>query len=603
MNKPAALYARVSSDRQKENNTIASQVAALIQYAEANGYVVPPEWQFQDDGCSGATLIRPGLEALRDLAAEGQIQTVLIYSPDRLSRKYAYQVLLAEELARCGVELIFLQAPSGATAEDQLLVQFQGMIAEYERAQIAERSRRGKRHRAQQGSISVMSGAPYGYRYMKKSDTSAAYYEVVQSEAEVVRLVFDAYTRQGLSMGTIAHLLNQREVPTRSQHSQWNRSTVWKMLHNPAYRGRAYYGKTELRPRQRITRRARQRGLPSRNSAFRERPRHDWIEILVPALVSEAIFALAQEQLEKNKRFSPRRTIEPSLLQGMLVCQRCGYGLYRTSTRTSTRTIYYYRCLGRDSYRHLKGAICDNRPIRQDHLDSVVWQEILRLLEDPSLLQTELDRRLQAARTTDPLMRRKDALSRDQTRLAKSLERLLTAYQESLITLEELRSRAPELRRQQQAIEAELQSLEMAAADQTRHLRLVETLAELHTRLRARANSLEEAERQRVVRLLVQEILVGRDSITIRHSIPMPSPTPDSNDESRSTHGPPQPTRGPCYPLHSHSQHAWDNVFKLTGPASKHRPQEHFQGPWERARSPWRTGRKLESEAARTSRQ
>src|SRR5579864_3189826 len=562
MNKPAALYARVSSDRQKENHTIASQVAALMQFAETNGYLVPSEWQFQDDGYSGATSVRPGLEALRDLAAAGEIQTVLIYSPDRLSRKYAYQVLLAEELARCGVELIFLQAPSGATAEDQLLLQFQGMIAEYERAQIAERSRRGKRHRAQQGSISVMSGAPYGYRYVKKSDASAAYYEVVESEAEVVRLVFDAYTRRGLSMGTIARLLNQREVPTRTQHSQWNRSTVWKMLHNPAYQGRAYYGKTELRPRQRITRRARQRGLPSRNSAFRERPRHDWIEIPVPALVSEAIFALAQEQLEKNKRFSPRRTIEPSLLQGMLVCQRCVYGLYRTSTRTSTRTIYYYRCLGRDSYRHLKGAICDNRPIRQDHLDSVVWQEILRLLEDPSLLQTELDRRLQAARTTDPLMRRKDALSRDQARLAKSMERLLTAYQESLITLEELRSRAPELRRQQQAIEAELQSLEVAAADQTRHLRLVETLAELHTRLRARANSLEEAERQRVVRLLVQEILVGSDSITIRHSIPMPSLTPDSNDESRSTHGPPQPNRGPCYLLHSHSQHACDDVSK-----------------------------------------
>ena len=111
MNKPAALYARVSSDRQKENHTIASQVAALMQFAETNGYLVPSEWQFQDDGYSGATLVRPGLEALRDLAAAGEIQTVLIYSPDRLSRKYAYQVLLAEELARCGVELIFLEHP------------------------------------------------------------------------------------------------------------------------------------------------------------------------------------------------------------------------------------------------------------------------------------------------------------------------------------------------------------------------------------------------------------------------------------------------------------------------------------------------------------
>ena len=270
MNKPAALYARVSSDRQKENHTIASQVAALMQFAESNGYLVPSEWQFQDDGYSGATLVRPGLEALRDLAAAGEIQTVLIYSPDRLSRKYAYQVLLAEELARCGVELIFLRAPSGATAEDQLLLQFQGMIAEYERAQIAERSRRGKRHRAQQGSINVLSGAPYGYRYVKKTDTSAAYYDVVESEAEVVRLIFDAYTRQGLSLGAIAGLLNQREVPTRTRQSRWERPTLWRMLHNPAYAGHAFYGKTELRPRRRITRRLRQRGLCSRDSSFRE---------------------------------------------------------------------------------------------------------------------------------------------------------------------------------------------------------------------------------------------------------------------------------------------------------------------------------------------
>src|SRR5579864_8661734 len=225
MSVPAAIYARVSSDRQREQETISSQTTALQAYAETHGYAVPPAWIFEDDGYSGATLLRPGLEAVRDLAAAGQIQTVLIYSPDRLSRKYAYQVLLAEELARCGVELIFLQAPSTATAEDQLLVQFQGMLAEYERAQIAERSRRGKRHRAQQGSINVLSGAPYGYRYIKKTDSSAAYYQVIEAEAEVVRLIFDAYTRQGLSIGAIVGLLNQREVPTRTRRSRWERPT------------------------------------------------------------------------------------------------------------------------------------------------------------------------------------------------------------------------------------------------------------------------------------------------------------------------------------------------------------------------------------------
>src|SRR5439155_2275364 len=375
MNKPAAIYARVSSDRQKENQTIASQTAALKEYAESHGYLVPAEWVFEDDGYSGASLIRPGLEAMRDLAAQGQIEAALVYAPDRLSRKYAYQVLLGEEFARCGVSLVFLKAPSEETAEDQLLVQFQGMIAEYERAQIVERTRRGKRHKAQQGLVNVLGGAPYGYRYIKKSDNADAYYEINEAEAEIVRAVFDAYTQQGLSINAIARLLNERQIPTRTAKTRWERSTVWGVLRNPAYQGKACFGKTELRPRQRITRRLRQRNrLPTRDSANHERPRQDWIEIPVPALVSEEMFALAQEQLEKNKHHSPRRTIEPTLLQGMLVCEQCGYALYRTSTRTCKQTLHYYRCLGSDGYRRLRGPVCANRPLRQDALDEFVWK-------------------------------------------------------------------------------------------------------------------------------------------------------------------------------------------------------------------------------------
>src|SRR5215467_13254648 len=119
MNQLAALYARVSSDRQKETHTIASQTTALLEYAQTHGYQVPPAWQFQDEGYSGATLARPGLEAIRDLAAQGQIVAVLVYSPDRLSRKYAYQVLLGEELSRCGVDVVYLKSPSGDSPEDQ----------------------------------------------------------------------------------------------------------------------------------------------------------------------------------------------------------------------------------------------------------------------------------------------------------------------------------------------------------------------------------------------------------------------------------------------------------------------------------------------------
>jgi site-specific DNA recombinase len=562
MTRTAAIYTRVSSDRQKENHTIASQLAALVEYAETHGYLVPPEWRFQDEGYSGATLLRPGLEALRDLAAAGQIEAALIYCPDRLSRKYAYQVLLAEELTRCGVELVFLKAPSGVTAEDQLLVQFQGMIAEYERAQIAERCRRGKRHRAQQGSINVLSGAPYGYRYVKKNDTTAAYYEVIDSEATVVRLVYEAYTRQGQSVNAIARMLNEQQIPTRSGVSRWERSTVWAMLRNPAYEGRACFGKTEISVRQRITRPLRQRkGLSNRNSCNHERPRQDWVEIPVPALVSEGTFALAQEQLQQNKRHSLRRTITPSLLQGMLVCERCGYALYRTSTQTSARKLYYYRCLGSDAYRHLKGAVCDNPPVRQDHLDEVVWKELLRLLEDPSLIQKELDRRLEAAKNTDPLKQREGQLQRDRARMAKNMDRLLSAYQEDLVSLEQLRSRMPELRKKDQAIQAELQSLETASADQTKYLRLVETLSDFNARLRARATLLEVAERQKVLRLLVKEILVGRDTVTIRHSIQIPNCRPDSDGAPGPPlpHQPQQPSMGqsdPYFLLRSGRQHS-----------------------------------------------
>ncbi len=553
MNKSAAIYARVSSDRQKENHTIASQTAALIEYAQTHEYSVPPEWIFQDEGYSGAVLVRPGLEALRDLAAEGQIAAALIYSPDRLSRKYAYQVLLSEELSRCGVELIFLKSPAGATPEDQLLVQFQGMIAEYERAQIAERCRRGKRHMAQQGGVNVLSGAPYGYRYVRKSDTSAAFYEVIEAEAKVVRMVFEIYTQQRLSIKAIARLLNERQIATRTGKGRWERSTVWGMLRNPAYRGTACYGKTELRPRQRITRPLRQRrGLPSRDSAGHERPRTEWIEVPVPALVSEEIFALAQEQLEKNKRHSPRRTVEPTLLQGMLVCEQCGYALYRSSTRTSKHMLHYYRCLGSDGYRRLRGPVCTNRPIRQDYLDQFVWSEIIRLLEDPELVQAEIDRRRAAARNADPLRKRQEELRREQVRIEKNSERLVTAYQEGLVTLAQLRQRMPALQKQAQAVGSELQSLEMAAVDQAKYLQLAESLGGFRTKLRVRAETLDVAVRQQILRLVVKEVLVGTDTITLRHSIPIPS-------GSNGSPGPPSDVTGsrpnPGYLLRSGSRY------------------------------------------------
>jgi site-specific DNA recombinase len=520
--KTAAIYARVSSDKQREENTIASQTAALVAFAREQQFDVPQEWVFEDAGYSGASLIRPGLERVRDLAAEGLIQAVLVYAPDRLSRRYAHQILLIEELARVGVDTVFVRAPRGSTPEEELLVQFQGMIAEYERAQILERSRRGKRHRARQGEVSVLSGAPFGYRFIRKTDQSAAYYQIDDEQAQIVRRVFELYGVKGLSIGAIARLLNEQGIPTCKRRGRWERSVVWGMLRNPAYKGQACFGKTTTAPRQRLTRPIRLRGgIVPRNSANHERPRQDWIAIAVPSIVSEEIFALAQERLEANKTHAPRRTVTPSVVQGLVSCAKCGYALYRTSTRSSARAIHYYRCLGSDAWRRLSGSVCNNRPVRQDLLDEVVWTEIVRLLEDPQLIQNELDRRLAAAREADPTKRREEGLRRDLARIRKGIDRLLTAYQEGLLSLDELRERMPNLRRREQADNAELQAIVDQSVDRTTYLRLAETLTTFLRRLRSAANDLDVLERQRVLRLLVKEILVGDDKIIIRHSIPL----------------------------------------------------------------------------------
>ena len=535
----AAIYARVSSDQQREAHTIESQTAGLVEWATTLELEVPPVWVFEDDGYSGATLERPGLERVRDLAAAGDIQVVLVHSPDRLSRKYAYQVLLIEEFARQGVETRFLNAPPSATAEDHLLVQFQGMIAEYERAQILERSRRGKRHRARAGEISVLSGAPYGYRYLRKREEAPAAYAVIEAEARVVRDVYEHYTGTGWSIGAITRWLNDQGVATRKAGARWERSTVWAMLRNPAYRGTACFGKTRVARRQRVTRALRMRGgSASRDSAHHERPRAEWIEIPVPALIDEPTFARAQELLHENKIRSRRRTIEPSLVQGLVSCHKCGDALSRTSTRSSARTIHYYRCIGSDGWRHLAGPRCDNRPVRQDLLDQVVWTEVIRLLEDPALIQEELDRRLAAAQAADPTKTRTQTVERDLARVGKSIERLLTAYQEDLVSLEQLRERMPLLRQRAQTLRHELDALVEQTRDRAAYLRLAETLSAFLARVRGAADTLDILERQRIVRLVVKEVLVGDDTIVIRHGIPVPSgpppggsPPPDhSND-------------------------------------------------------------------------
>jgi len=519
----AALYARVSSARQKKDETIASQTAALRGHAQRLGLQVPDEWVFEDEGHSGATLVRPALERLRDLVAGVGIDVVLCYSPDRLARKFAYQALLLEEFARAGTRVEFVKGPRGDSPEDQLLVQFQGMFAEYEKAQIMERYRRGKAHRARTGSINVLSGAPFGYRYVRKSDHAGAAYEVVEHEAALVAELFRRYADDGASIADLARWLTSQNVPTRTGKQRWDRSVIWGMLRNPAYAGTAVFGKTMVvaeSPGLNRVARLQGRATPCASKTV-DRPREQGTPIPVPAIVSTDTFDRVARRLDDNKRFAARNSRVPSLLQGLAACAGCGYGYYRTSTRTTNKTIYYYRCLGSDDYRYEGGRVCANKPVRADYLDQVVWDHLTGLLADPQLIRAEIDQRLDAARTADPVARQRKSLDSALAKTATSIARMIEAYGEQLITIDELRARMPDLRARETNLRNQIYALDAQLADREAYLTLAADLEGFLAQLHTNAEVSTVQQRQRVLRLLVKDVLIGPDKITIRHRIPI----------------------------------------------------------------------------------
>jgi site-specific DNA recombinase len=531
--KTAAIYTRVSSDQQKENKTIGSQVDELLRFAEEQGFVVPDEYVFKDEGYSGAILVRPGLEKVRDLSAEGQIQVILIYSPDRLSRNYAYQVVLMDEFASCGTEVLFINSPKADTPEEALLLQFQGMISEYERAMIKERCRRGKRFKAKSGVVSVLCGAPYGFNYIRKTEEAAAYYQINEAEAVVVKEMFRMYTEDFCGIGAVARKFTAEKIPTRKNNARWERSVIWAMLRNPAYSGKACYGKTEHTERQRITKPLRAKGgFVVQNGCNREKPREEWIEIPVPAIISQETFDIAQERLKSNKLRSLRNTKVETLLQGMMVCSECGYSLYRTYTETSAKNrIYYYRCFGSDPYRFEGVRKCSCKPLRQDYLDNIVWQQIVQLLEDPMLIQREVEKRVEETRKASPVLKQKEAIVRQRNKLSQSMDKLLDAYQEGLITIGQLRIRMPELQKRVNTTEKELENLKNHELALDQRLQYLD--AESFTsQLGVNVNQLDIKEKKKILRLLVKEVVVGDDIIDIRHSIPLKEAKNEQNEKN-----------------------------------------------------------------------
>jgi site-specific DNA recombinase len=564
-----ALYARVSSDRQAKEETIASQVEALDRRIGEDGLRCDPELRFLDDGVSGTLLLRGGLERLRDQAAAGSFDRLYVLDPDRFSRKYAYQVLILEELVRSGVEVVFLCNPRGDDPAGNLLVQVQGMIAEYERAKIMERSRRGKRHAAGRGSVNVLSKAPYGYRYICKHDGDGqGRYQVMAEEAKVVRQIFEWVGRDRCSIGEVVRRLKRDGVPTRTGRAIWDTSTLRAMLINPAYKGTAAYGKTRIVPYQpkRIRPLRGKPEIPRRPVTTIVTEAEEQIVIAVPALIGEDLFAAVREQLEENrKRSRAHVTGATYLLQGLIVCAGCGYACHGAPTSKKDadgRVFAYYRCRGSAAWRSGGEKLCRTKAIRTERLDTAVWDDVRALLSEPERVREEYQRRLESPKESEG--RPSSQLAKLMKQARQTISRLIDAYSEGLLEKAEFEPRVKAARERLSQLERE-HTERTNEEDKEAELRLVIShLEEFATRVSEGLEGTDWSTRREIIRALVKKVEVDENEVRIVYRV---SPSPFEN----------RPQQGSL-------QHCWGRVFD----ASTHPTRSpDFKPPYGRRGRRW----------------
>jgi len=518
------LYARVSSEKQAQEKTIDSQIANIIDYANTLGEKIDPDLHFIDDGISGAYLERPGLDRLRDKAFLGEVSKIYILSPDRLSRKSAHQVLLIEEMKRLGVTFAFVNRHIGETPEDQMLLQIQGIVAEYEREKILERSRRGKLYAAKCGKINILGGAPYGYYYKKVQETSDATYVIHPEEAAVVKEMFDLYCKHNFSIAEIAKRFTTKRYVTRTGKTFWERSVIWGMLRNLAYKGTAAFRKTKRVSRIKKTKLALDRGdkLNRQPSSPRDRPKEDWIYISVPAIITEKAFNFVQEKLKNNIKFSPRNNKKFNyLLSGLLRCKTCGYSIYGKAASNSKYKRLYYRCAGQDGHRWPGGRVCKGHPVRVEAIDELVWDSVKTLLLDPDIIINEYQRRLNSYKTDyEVIIAQKN---NEINRYKRERARLIDLFQSGLVEREEIEVKLKGVRSKLHQLSNEIAYLIAQEKESKKVLTVINNLTDFSENISTNLNSSNFLEKRAIVKLLVETVEVDtiNEEINVKHIIPL----------------------------------------------------------------------------------
>ena len=508
----AVTYARVSTDEQVEGYSIPVQLEGTTKKAEEAGYTVLEE--LVDEGHSGATLDRPALTRLRELAASREVEAVVIYDPDRLSRKLSHLMILTEELEGRGVELIFVNAPRDDTPEGRMLFGLKGLFAEYEREKMRQRTMRGKKRRAEAGYV-LGGRAPYGYQYV--SEDHKGHYEINEQEAQVVKMMFDWLVGEAMPAREIAWRLTIMGIATKQGGKQWNPATVHRILRNETYLGLTFWNKTRsVRPQKHRT----NREGKSKITGVVKRPREEWIGIPVPQIISKELFEAAGRQLKANSRNCPRNTKLRYLLRGSIKCGLCG----RTFWGTPFDGKPYYRCSGKDRNVYITpDRRCTAPSILAEKIDKVVWEEIERFLETPELIIRELEVRQKSAMEEEHRKDNELEMVKAAFKKAEQEEdRLIELFKNDLIDMARLKSEIEKIRHRQEELEARRK--EISLRTEARQLREFDlgAVEEYLAQVRENLKRLTFKNKRRILDLLDIEVVVTGKRVELRGILAVP---------------------------------------------------------------------------------
>jgi site-specific DNA recombinase len=514
-----ALYVRVSTSRQQQQQTIEQQLSRLHDYVAARpDWHVAEEHIYRDDGYSGATLKRPGLDRLRDRAALAAVECVVMTAPDRLARNYVHQMLLVDELTQRGCRVEFVDRPMDDNPHDHLLLQIRGAVAEYERTLIAERMRRGRQAKLRSGQLLPWTRAPYGYLLDPDRPRDPSRVRIAPVQAAVVEQMFAWYTDVGQapSLYQVAKRLSDAQIPTPRGGKRWNVASVRGILRSPTYTGVAYSGRTRPAPA-----RHRKSALQPVGSGQSQQPApaEEWIAVPVPAIISEETFEAAQRRLDHNVQMARRNnTTYAYLLRGLVSCGQCRL---TCGGRTLHPGYHYYFCRGRtDSLRVALGERCTARYAPAQALDELVWQDLCRVLREPTLITYELARAQRGEWLPQALQARRQRLRDVLAQLERQQARLLDLYLAEVIEREEFERRRKEVAQTQRGLTQQLRQLDAQAHQHVNVAALAQGIEAFCQRLHPTLNNLTFAQRRQLVELLIDRVIVNDTQVEIRYVVP-----------------------------------------------------------------------------------